>query len=107
MRTQPAALYLEALGAAKERDDIHVASAYCPITGLDHDDMAYERQFSGVTEFIGRGSTRPPAGRGQGDPGRAGGSPPGQGTADSRRGGRRPPVRCHEARSRARPRGAR
>ena len=42
--------YLDVLGAAKERDDIFAASCYCPITNLDHADVAYEWQFVGVNE---------------------------------------------------------
>lgn len=34
--------YLEELGAAEERDDIFAAVCYCPITNLEHADMAYE-----------------------------------------------------------------
>ena len=33
---------LEAMGAAKERDDVFASVCYCPITDLDHADMAYE-----------------------------------------------------------------
>jgi hypothetical protein len=40
--------YLKALGAAEADDDIFAVSAYCPITNLDHSDMAYEWQFNGV-----------------------------------------------------------
>lgn len=43
--------YLEALGAANERDDIFAASCYCPIINLDHADMAYEWQFQGVNDY--------------------------------------------------------
>lgn len=43
--------YLEALGAAKERDDIFGASCYCPIINLDHADMAYEWQFREVNDY--------------------------------------------------------
>lgn len=43
--------YLEALGAAKERDDIFGASCYCPIINLDHADMAYEWQFQKVNDY--------------------------------------------------------
>lgn len=43
--------YLEALGAAKERDDIFGASCYCPIINLEHADMAYEWQFQGVNDY--------------------------------------------------------
>lgn len=42
--------YLKAVGAAKERDDIFAASVYCPITNLEHADMAYEWMFNGVNE---------------------------------------------------------
>lgn len=41
--------YLKALGAADERDDIYASSVYCPITNLEHADMAYEWIFSNVT----------------------------------------------------------
>jgi hypothetical protein len=34
--------YLQELGAAKERDDIFAAICFCPITDLEHADMAYE-----------------------------------------------------------------
>ncbi len=38
--------YLESIGAAMdERDDIFAAQCYCPITDLDHADMAYEWMF--------------------------------------------------------------
>lgn len=43
--------YLEALGAANERDDVYAASCYCPITNLERADMAYEWQFSGVNTY--------------------------------------------------------
>lgn len=43
--------YLEEIGAMDERDDIFAASCYCPITNLDHADMAYEWQFAGVREY--------------------------------------------------------
>lgn len=43
--------YLEALGAADAGDDIFAASCYCPITNLDHADMAYEWQFLGINDF--------------------------------------------------------
>ena len=33
---------LKAMGAAEERDDIFASVCYCPITDLDHADMAYE-----------------------------------------------------------------
>lgn len=43
--------YLNALGAAPEPDNIFAVSAYCPITNLDHADMAYEWLFNGVNSF--------------------------------------------------------
>jgi hypothetical protein len=42
---------LAALGAADVRDDIFAASAYCPITNLEHADSAYEWMFSGVNGY--------------------------------------------------------
>lgn len=33
---------LEAMGAAKEKDDVFAAVCFCPITDLEHADMAYE-----------------------------------------------------------------
>jgi hypothetical protein len=46
--------YLKAIGAANERDDIFAVSAYCPITNLDHADMAYEWMFNGINDYEGR-----------------------------------------------------
>lgn len=43
--------YLKALGAAEARDDIFAVSAYCPITNVDHADMAYEWQFNGINDY--------------------------------------------------------
>lgn len=43
--------WLEAMGAAQERDDVFAASCYCPITNLDHADMAYEWEFCGVNDY--------------------------------------------------------
>lgn len=48
--------YLAAIGAAEERDDIFASMDYCPITDLDHADMAYEWIFSGVNEAHQRGA---------------------------------------------------
>lgn len=45
--------YLENIGAADARDDIFAASCYCPITELDHADMAYEWEFAGIYECRG------------------------------------------------------
>lgn len=42
---------LEALGAAKESDAVFAASCYCPITNLDHADMAYEWLLKDFTQF--------------------------------------------------------
>lgn len=43
--------YLKEAGACEGRDDIFAASCYCPITNLDHADIAYEWQFVGVDDF--------------------------------------------------------
>lgn len=45
--------YLEEIGAPDARDDIFAASCYCPITDLDHADMAYEWEFRGVYDYHG------------------------------------------------------
>lgn len=53
--------YLKALGAANERDDIYASSVYCPITDLDHADMAYEWMFNGVNTYHqSKGGMMPP-----------------------------------------------
>lgn len=52
--------FLKAAGAADERDDIFAASCYCPITNLDHADMAYEWEFGGITDYY-RKKMVPPA----------------------------------------------
>ncbi len=44
-------LYLKKTGAADERDDIFAASCYCPITNLEHADMAYEWEFNGRNDY--------------------------------------------------------
>lgn len=46
--------YLEKLGAAPGSDAIFAVSSYCPITNLDHADLAYEWMFQSVHE-----ATRP------------------------------------------------
>lgn len=46
--------YLKALGAAESRDDVFAVSAYCPITDLDHADMAYEWMFCGLNDYLYR-----------------------------------------------------
>ncbi len=43
--------YLKEMGAADATDDIWAASCYCPITNLDHADMAYEWEFCGLNDF--------------------------------------------------------
>lgn len=43
--------YLREMGAAQASDDIFAVSAYCPITNLEHADMAYEWQFNGVNDY--------------------------------------------------------
>ncbi len=43
--------YLKEIGAAKATDDVFAVSAYCPITNLDHADMAYEWQFYGINSY--------------------------------------------------------
>jgi len=50
--------YLEAIGAAKEKDDIFATNAYCPITNLDNSDTAYEWLFYGINDyyFLGGGT---------------------------------------------------
>ena len=45
--------YLQEIGAADARTDIYAVSAYCPITDLDHADMAYEWSYNGVNEYTG------------------------------------------------------
>ncbi|WP_295195093.1 subtype B tannase [Veillonella sp.] len=45
--------YLSAIGAADTRNDIFAVSAYCPITDLDHADMAYEWSYNGVNSYTG------------------------------------------------------
>lgn len=39
---------LQAMGAADERDDVFASVCYCPITDLDHADMAYEWLYNGT-----------------------------------------------------------
>ena len=42
---------LEKVGAWDERDDIFAASCYCPITDLEHADMAYEWEFGSCPDY--------------------------------------------------------
>ena len=39
---------LKAMGAAQKRDDVFASVCYCPITDLDHADMAYEWLYNGT-----------------------------------------------------------
>lgn len=41
-------LMLRAMGAADERDDVFASVCFCPITDLDHADMAYEWLYNGT-----------------------------------------------------------
>ncbi len=43
--------YLDAIGAAKASDSVFAVSSYCPITNLEHADMAYEWQLSDVVDY--------------------------------------------------------
>jgi len=43
--------YLKEIGACEGRDDVFMSSCYCPITNLDHADMAYEWEFNGLNHF--------------------------------------------------------
>ena len=43
--------YLKEIGAADERDDVFASSCYCPITNLDHADVAYEWEFCGLNDY--------------------------------------------------------
>ncbi len=44
--------YLEKIGAYKASDEVFAASCYCPITNLEHQDMAYEWQFHGIYDYF-------------------------------------------------------
>lgn len=43
--------YLDEIGAARASDAVFAASCYCPITNLDHADMAYEWEFAAEDEY--------------------------------------------------------
>jgi hypothetical protein len=47
--------YLEEIGAAPARDDIFAVIAFCPITDLDHADMAYEWLYNGLNNIRKKG----------------------------------------------------
>ena len=44
--------YLQEMGAASTRDDVFAAICYCPITDLDHADMAYEWLYSCTNDGV-------------------------------------------------------
>lgn len=44
-------MYLNQIGAAKAEDHIFASSCYCPITNLEHADMAYEWEFAGQNDY--------------------------------------------------------
>lgn len=43
--------YLREIGAADASDAVFAASCYCPITNLEHADMAYEWEFAGIYDY--------------------------------------------------------
>ncbi len=57
--------YLNEMGACDTTDDIWAASCYCPITNLDHADMAYEWEFCGLNDYH-RMHFLPPKAEGEG-----------------------------------------
>ena len=68
--------YLKEIGAADERDDIFASSDYCPITNLEHADMAYEWMFNGVnTYYMAMWQLQDLANRGMNVPGGQTGKP--------------------------------
>ena len=68
--------YLKEIGAAEERDDIFASSDYCPITNLEHADMAYEWMFNGVnTYYMAMWQLQDLANRGMNVPGGQTGKP--------------------------------
>lgn len=52
--------YLRQIGAAEERDDIFASAVYCPITNLEHADMAYEWIFNGINDYHQSTLPKPP-----------------------------------------------
>ena len=46
--------YMQEMGAAEGSDAIFAASCYCPITNLEHADMAYEWEFCGLNDYYGK-----------------------------------------------------
>ena len=55
--------YLKELGAAEAGDEIFAASCYCPITNLEHADMAYEWEFLDVNTYHRMGMRMDEGGR--------------------------------------------
>ncbi len=55
--------YLREIGAAEASDAIFAASCYCPVTNLDHADMAYEWEFAGVYDYHRRHMCKDEGGR--------------------------------------------
>lgn len=55
--------YLREIGAAAASDAVFAASCYCPITNLDHADMAYEWEFAGVYDYHRRHMRKDEGGR--------------------------------------------
>lgn len=43
--------YLDAIGAADERDDVFASNCYCPIHNLENADAAYEWEFCGIWDY--------------------------------------------------------
>lgn len=43
---------LSQMGAAPAGDHVFASSCYCPITNLDHADMAYEWEFNGLNDYV-------------------------------------------------------
>lgn len=43
--------YLKELGAATAKDDIFAVSSYCPITNLEHADVAYEWMYANIQKW--------------------------------------------------------
>lgn len=44
-------VYLDEIEAARESDHVYASSCYCPITNLEHADMAYEWEFGGLSDY--------------------------------------------------------
>ncbi len=55
--------YLEKIGAYPTSDAVFASSCYCPITNLEHQDMAYEWQFNGIYDYFRKNMKMDEAGR--------------------------------------------